>query len=68
MDQAHKLICAINVTWCGCSNHCRFGNRKGMVIDGEYAILSDIQGLEDAFGDMDFKVAGTPKGCNANGY
>ena len=33
--------------------------------DGEYAILSDIQGLEDFLGDMDFKVAGTANGVNA---
>ncbi|NLY63009.1 MAG: polyribonucleotide nucleotidyltransferase, partial [Erysipelothrix sp.] len=42
------------------------GIAMGMVMyDGEYAILSDIQGLEDFFGDMDFKVAGTPKGITA---
>jgi len=33
--------------------------------DGEYAILSDIQGLEDHIGDMDFKVAGTRQGITA---
>ncbi len=33
--------------------------------DDRYAILSDIQGLEDALGDMDFKVAGTAKGITA---
>jgi len=33
--------------------------------DGRYAILTDIQGLEDAVGDMDFKVAGTRKGITA---
>ena len=33
--------------------------------DGEYAILSDIQGIEDFLGDMDFKVAGTADGVNA---
>ena len=33
--------------------------------DGEYAILSDIQGVEDFLGDMDFKVAGTAAGVNA---
>ena len=33
--------------------------------DGQYAILSDIQGLEDFLGDMDFKVAGTSEGVNA---
>ncbi|MFN8533705.1 MAG: polyribonucleotide nucleotidyltransferase [Dehalococcoidia bacterium] len=32
---------------------------------GKYAILTDIQGVEDAFGDMDFKVAGTEKGITA---
>ncbi len=33
--------------------------------DGEYEVLSDIQGLEDHFGDMDFKVAGTKDGITA---
>jgi polyribonucleotide nucleotidyltransferase len=33
--------------------------------DGEYAILTDIQGVEDALGDMDFKVAGTRAGVTA---
>ena len=33
--------------------------------DGQYAILSDIQGIEDFLGDMDFKVAGTVQGINA---
>ena len=33
--------------------------------DGQYAILSDIQGIEDFLGDMDFKVAGTEAGVNA---
>ena len=38
----------------------------GLVKDGEYfTILTDIQGLEDALGDMDFKVAGTDKGITA---
>jgi polyribonucleotide nucleotidyltransferase len=36
-------------------------------LDGKhpYTILTDIQGLEDHFGDMDFKVAGTKKGITA---
>jgi polyribonucleotide nucleotidyltransferase len=33
--------------------------------DGKYAVLTDIQGLEDALGDMDFKVTGTEKGITA---
>ncbi len=33
--------------------------------DDDYIILTDIQGLEDFFGDMDFKVAGTKKGITA---
>ncbi len=33
--------------------------------DGNYAILTDIEGLEDAYGDMDFKIAGTAKGLTA---
>ena len=36
-------------------------------LDGNhpYTILTDIQGMEDHFGDMDFKVAGTPNGITA---
>ena len=42
------------------------GIAMGMVMrKGKYSILSDIQGMEDAFGDMDFKVAGTSKGITA---
>lgn len=32
---------------------------------GDYAILTDIAGLEDAYGDMDYKVAGTAEGITA---
>jgi len=39
------------------------GIAMGLVMmDGKYTILTDIQGLEDALGDMDFKVAGTSRG------
>ncbi|MCZ2258776.1 polyribonucleotide nucleotidyltransferase [Sporosarcina sp. G11-34] len=42
------------------------GIAMGLVKKGEnYSILSDIQGMEDALGDMDFKVAGTAKGITA---
>ena len=44
------------------------GIAMGLITDdvGErYAILSDIQGIEDFLGDMDFKVAGTERGINA---
>lgn len=42
------------------------GIAMGLVKDGEkYSILTDIQGMEDALGDMDFKVAGTSKGITA---
>jgi len=42
------------------------GIAMGLVMmDGKYTILTDIQGLEDALGDMDFKVAGTSKGITA---
>ena len=42
------------------------GIAMGMVSeDGEYAILSDIMGLEDHDGDMDFKVAGSKDGITA---
>jgi DNA polymerase III epsilon subunit family exonuclease len=43
------------------------GAAMGLVIgpDGRYAILTDILGKEDAFGDMDFKVTGTSEGVTA---
>ncbi|GGC90048.1 polyribonucleotide nucleotidyltransferase [Thalassobacillus devorans] len=42
------------------------GIAMGLVKSGEdYTILSDIQGMEDFLGDMDFKVAGTSKGVTA---
>jgi len=42
------------------------GIAMGLVKEGDnLAILTDIQGLEDHFGDMDFKVAGTTKGITA---
>ncbi len=42
------------------------GVAMGLVKEGDrYAILTDIQGLEDHVGDMDFKVAGTEKGITA---
>jgi polyribonucleotide nucleotidyltransferase len=43
------------------------GVAMGLVTDadGRYAILTDIAGLEDALGDMDFKVAGTTEGITA---
>jgi polyribonucleotide nucleotidyltransferase len=43
------------------------GIAMGLITDdeGRYAILTDIQGIEDALGDMDFKVAGTRKGVTA---
>ena len=36
-----------------------------MIMDNNYALLTDIQGPEDEFGDMDFKVAGTTEGVTA---
>ena len=42
------------------------GVAMGLVKDGDdYSILTDIQGMEDALGDMDFKVAGTADGITA---
>ncbi len=43
------------------------GVAMGLVTDdnGQYAVLTDIAGLEDAMGDMDFKVAGTDQGMTA---
>jgi len=44
------------------------GVAMGLIKDeasGKVAVLTDIQGLEDFFGDMDFKVAGTTKGITA---
>lgn len=43
------------------------GIAMGLIMDedSDYTILTDIQGLEDHLGDMDFKVAGTAKGITA---
>ncbi|NOX45177.1 MAG: S1 RNA-binding domain-containing protein, partial [Caldiserica bacterium] len=42
------------------------GVAMGLITEGDrYVILTDIQGLEDHFGDMDFKVAGTERGVTA---
>ena len=42
------------------------GVAMGMVVEGDkYSVLTDIMGLEDHDGDMDFKVAGTKKGITA---
>ena len=42
------------------------GIAMGLVVEGEkYAILTDIAGAEDHYGDMDFKVAGTRQGITA---
>ncbi|CAG1014886.1 polyribonucleotide nucleotidyltransferase [Anaerolineae bacterium] len=42
------------------------GVAMGLITDGDkYAVLTDIQGLEDHIGDMDFKVAGTKAGITA---
>lgn len=42
------------------------GVAMGLIKDGEHvSILTDIQGMEDHLGDMDFKVAGTPDGVTA---
>jgi polyribonucleotide nucleotidyltransferase len=42
------------------------GVAMGLVTDGtNYAVLTDIQGIEDHLGDMDFKVAGTTEGVTA---
>jgi polyribonucleotide nucleotidyltransferase len=42
------------------------GVAMGLILKGDkYTVLTDIQGLEDALGEMDFKVAGTKKGITA---
>jgi len=42
------------------------GIAMGLISDGsKFGILTDIQGLEDHYGDMDFKVAGTRDGVTA---
>ncbi|MFY9631759.1 MAG: polyribonucleotide nucleotidyltransferase, partial [Candidatus Cybelea sp.] len=42
------------------------GVAMGLILKGDkYTVLTDIQGLEDALGEMDFKVAGTRKGITA---
>ena len=62
-------ICASSLALMDCGvpmkNHVA-GVAMGLVIDEDkYAILSDIQGMEDHLGDMDFKVAGTTEGITA---
>ncbi len=49
------------------------GIAMGLIMDdnsGKYTVLTDIQGMEDHFGDMDFKVAGTKNGITnfTDGY
>jgi polyribonucleotide nucleotidyltransferase len=42
------------------------GIAMGLIMEGEdYTVLTDIQGMEDHLGDMDFKVAGTEQGITA---
>src|SRR6202042_3361913 len=42
------------------------GIAMGLILHGKkHAVLSDIQGIEDALGEMDFKVAGTVDGITA---
>ena len=44
------------------------GIAMGLIMNdetGQYTVLTDIQGMEDHFGDMDFKVAGTTNGITA---
>src|SRR6202042_2567396 len=42
------------------------GVAMGLILKGDkYAVLTDIQGMEDALGEMDFKVAGTKDGITA---
>ena len=41
------------------------GSHQGPGDTGKVVVLTDIQGLEDFLGDMDFKVAGTAKGITA---
>jgi polyribonucleotide nucleotidyltransferase len=62
-------ICASSLALMDCGvpmkNHVA-GVAMGLVIDEDkYAVLSDIQGMEDHLGDMDFKVAGTTEGITA---
>ncbi len=59
-----------------CTNGCRSSNKRpvagisaGLITDPEnpenYIVLTDIQDIEDFFGDMDFKVGGTKEGITA---
>ena len=52
---------------CWCANKAPVaGIAMGLVTrEDSYTILTDIQGMEDALGDMDFKVAGTKEGITA---
>jgi polyribonucleotide nucleotidyltransferase len=62
-------VCASSLALMDCGVPIRrpvAGVAMGLVSDGaKYAILTDIQGLEDHLGDMDFKVAGTSEGITA---
>jgi polyribonucleotide nucleotidyltransferase len=62
-------ICAASLALMDCGvpiKRAVAGTAMGLVTDGEkYAILTDIQGMEDHLGDMDFKVAGTRDGVTA---
>jgi polyribonucleotide nucleotidyltransferase len=62
-------VCASSLALMDCGVPIRrpvAGAAMGLVTDGErYAVLTDIQGIEDHLGDMDFKVAGTHQGITA---
>ncbi len=59
----------INISFNGCGVPIKApvaGIAMGLVTrEDSYTILTDIQGMEDALGDMDFKVAGTKEGITA---
>jgi polyribonucleotide nucleotidyltransferase len=62
-------VCASSLALMDCGVPIRrpvAGVAMGLVTDGsKYAVLTDIQGMEDHLGDMDFKVAGTAEGVTA---
>lgn len=62
-------VCGGSLALCACGiqvNSLIAGVAMGLVTEGDrYAILTDISGLEDHDGDMDFKVAGGYKGISA---
>lgn len=68
-SQASVCASSMSLMAAGVPIHAAVAGISAGLVTGEgeddYLVLTDIQGLEDFFGDMDFKVAGTHKGITA---